>query len=339
MSKTQLKSHKKTSSHTAQKRQTARAKAPTNNLFSKFDLTIAVLSWRQPKTLRNTLNSYRRNGLLDMVRQKLIFFNQVTSEDLKIAEEYGFEVIANKNNIGIGLPYQQLLQRATSKYFMFLENDFMLIEDAQTTAQRLQQAVDLLENGVDAVRFRHRYHYGDPSNYLRNVWSGKLDKNIPTLEWISLYADPSLLTDVIQKQELPGQDVFITTSQYGHYTNNPCMYKREFISKLILPVKFNNHDVIENNICELWDKGNFCVAAGTGLFKHNPLEFSGSAFSENKRIKTPIKNWTHYIIRLGMRRNVFNCFLLQFLPMIFKINLNIADKFMINFSLGRYESV
>lgn len=339
MRKMQLKRHNKTAVRSTKKQPATDKKNIAAGSLPKFDLTIAVLSWRQPKTLRNTLESYRRNGLLDMVKQKLIFFNQVTSEDLKIAEEYGFEVIADKNNIGIGLPYQQLLQRATSKYFMFLENDFMLIEEAQTTAQRLQQAVDLLENGVDAVRFRHRYHYGDPSNYLRNVWSGKLDKTIPTLEWISLYEDPSLLTDVIQKQELPGQDVFITTSQYGHYTNNPCMYKREFISKLILPVKFCRHDVIENNISELWDRGNFRVAAGTGLFKHHPLEFSGSAFSEKKRIKLPIKNWTHYIIRLGMRRNVFNCFLLQFLPMIFKINLNIADKFMINFSLGRYESV
>ena len=304
-----------------------------------FDLTIAVLSWRQPKTLRNTFESYKRNGLLDMVKQKLVFFNQVTAEDLKIADEYGFDVVTSKTNIGIGLPYQQLVQRATSKYFMFVENDFMLVEDRETTAQRLQEAVDLLENGIDAVRFRHRYHYGDPNNYLRQLWLGNLDKSVPTLDWVYLLQDPSAASPLIKKKKLSSQEIYITDSRYGAYTNNPCMYRTEFISKIILPVKFRNHDVIENNIGEEWEKSNYTVAAGTGLFKHNPLEFSGSSFAENKRVKLPIKNWTHYIIRLGIRRNILNIFVFQFMPMIFKANINIADKFMINLSLGRYESV
>lgn len=307
---------------------------------SPLNLTIAVLSWRQPKTLKNTFESYQRNGLLDLAKQKLVFFNEVSTEDRKIAKEYGFEVLSSPQNIGIGLPMQELLKHTTSKYFLFLENDFMLIENPETTKIRLQNAIELLESGISAVKLRHRFHYGDPNYYLKYLWSGKLDLSEPSLNGVYYFDDLSkVYPQQCSKISKPTEELFIMDSQYIGYSNNPCIYKTEFFRPQLLSYKFTTKDVVENNIDSWWRRAGIQVAMGTGLFKHNPLEFSGSGFAEAKRIKQPIRNWTHYIIRIGIRHNVMNLFLLQFLPMIFKVNINIYNKFMINLSLGRYESV
>lgn len=304
-----------------------------------IDLTIAVLSWRQPKTLKNTFESYRKNGLLDLVREKLVFFNEVSPEDIKIAKEYGFEVLSAKQNIGIGLPFQQLVERASSKYLLFLENDFMLIENAEVTEQRLKHAVSLLEEGMTAVRFRHRRHYGDPNNYLKLVWNGYFDPKNPHMDGTDYWEHPEeVYKGTCEKISCDGEDFYIMDSAYAAYTNNPTMYHTAFLKEHILPLKFNSIDVIENKVQEWWCGGGYKVARGAGLFKHHPIDLSGSAFSNFKRVKSPVKNPLHYLIRLGLRGRVFNCFIFQFLPMIFKVNLNIANRFMINFSLGRYES-
>lgn len=308
--------------------------------MKELDLTIAVLSWQQPKTLRHTFESYRRNGLLDIAKEKLVFFNHVSKEDLKIASEYGFTALSAKSNIGIGKPFQQLVEKATSKYFLFLENDFMLVEDKETTWKRLNDAIELLENNITAVHLRHRYHYGDPNNFLRALWQDKIDKSVPSLSSIYYLSDSSeTYKGYVEKIHKETQDVFVVDAKYSGYTNNPTIYKTTFLKENFLPLKFSIHDVIENNVNKWWVASNFKVAQGTGLFKHNPLEFSGSGFAENKRIKNPIKNWSHYIIRFGIRRNTLNLFVFQFLPTLFKININIANRFMINLSLGVYESV
>lgn len=306
-----------------------------------MDLTIAVLSWRQPKTLRNTFESYRKNGLLDLAEQKLVFFNEVSKEDVKIAKEFGFEVLSSKQNIGIGLPVQQLAARADKKYFLFLENDFMLVEKTEITKKRLETAAELLNNGIDAVRLRHRYHYGDPNMYLKLVWNGTFEPEMPHIDGVYYWKDISKVfgEDKCEKISRDEEDIFVMSSKYAAFTNNPTMYRTDFIKQVILPQKFTNIDVIENKIQEQWRAGDYKVAFGTGLFKHHPIEMSGSAFANFKRVKSPVKNWTHYFIRFGLRGQVLNLFLFQFLPTIFKININIANKFMINLSLGKYESV
>lgn len=306
-----------------------------------MDLTIAVLSWRQPKTLRNSLESYQRNGLLDLAAQKLIFFNEVSAEDVKIAKEFGFEVLSAKKNIGIGIPFQKLVEHATGKYFLFLENDFMLVENAAITRQRLEEAIRLIEkDGISAVRMRHRYHYGDPNMYLKGIWNGSLQPENPTLDGVYWWQDVSkAYPGIAEKVTRCGEDFFIMPTQYSGYTNNPTLYATDFLREHILPMKFTTTDVIENKIGDWWYKSDMKAAMGTGLFKHNPIELSGSAFANYKRIKTPVKNWMHYILRFGIRGRVMNLFLLQFLPLLIKVNINFGNKFMVNLSLGRYESV
>src|SRR6185369_2649992 len=113
-------------------------------------MTIAILSWAARKTLRNSLESYRNYVLDEMDPEKIIFFQEITNEDKDLAAEFGYEAHGVPINIGI----------ATGDLFLFLENDWELIEDPTIV---LEKATNILWNeAADVVRLRHRDNPGAP---------------------------------------------------------------------------------------------------------------------------------------------------------------------------------
>lgn len=302
------------------------------------DITIAVLSWRQPRTLRHSLESYKRQGLLDMVQEKVIFFNECTSEDRRIAARYGFKVLGSKRNIGIAKAFQELVKAASCRYFLFLENDFMLVENEGICEKELLAAIAALDDGISCVRLRHQHHYGDPNYWLQKVWDGRKNLEEANLNAAYLFDEPDRYYGEITRKEYLGRTFFVADSSISNFTNNPCVYKTDFLKKHFLKHEFGEFDNLEDNVKEWWQSAGLQVAQGRGLFKHHPLEVSGSGFIQHKRIKHPIKHWSHYIIRVGYKRRVINLFFLQFLPMLVKVNVNIGNRAMVNLSLGRYES-
>ena len=52
------------------------------------NLSIGMLSYKHQKTLTNTLNSYKRNGLLDFCKNTTIFFQAITEEDKAVADSF-----------------------------------------------------------------------------------------------------------------------------------------------------------------------------------------------------------------------------------------------------------
>ena len=54
----------------------------------KLPISIGILAWNSGITLENTLQSYKNNGLLEMVSECTILFQEVSETDKKIAEKY-----------------------------------------------------------------------------------------------------------------------------------------------------------------------------------------------------------------------------------------------------------
>lgn len=55
-------------------------------------IALAAISWRAPLSLRNSMESWRAGGLLDIVDEKMIFLNSPTDEDIAIAKEFDFDI-------------------------------------------------------------------------------------------------------------------------------------------------------------------------------------------------------------------------------------------------------
>lgn len=223
-------------------------------------MTIAMLSWGAHATLLNTLRSYKKYGLLDLDDEKIIWFQEESLADYKIARDYGFTPYGVPSNIGIGQAYRRLVELSTGDLFLFLENDWELIEEAR--AEILEAAEMLRANVVDLVKFRHRSNPGNPL-WSRQFQDNELNRPEYLLESIH-WTDPNRFLQ-IQKWD----NWYVTTSSYANWSNNPHMARTKWLRENILP-RVGTGD-LEKDIQDWWRAQKFGVAQSEGLFTHNRL--------------------------------------------------------------------
>lgn len=246
---------------------------------TKLPLSIGILSWNSNQTLRNTLESYKKNGLFDIVNDITLFFQEVCDEDVKIAKEYNIPFISFDENVGIGRAFINLAEVSKTENILLLEHDWELIENKETTLKRLKDGIDLLNSGYDCIRYRHRRNPGYPL-YSQQAYQGKeLGNYQPIIEFESPH-----LMDCIHWMENPELEFpdkiskegeyFTSTSRWSAFTNNPCMHKKDFYIKCVYPFKDKSLH-LENDISYWWARQNFKVAWGEGLFSHNDLQKHG----------------------------------------------------------------
>ncbi|QDP85541.1 hypothetical protein FNJ88_08200 [Chryseobacterium sp. SNU WT5] len=241
--------------------------------MEKLPISICILSWNNVKTLENTLKSYQKFGLLEMSEDIVVLFQEASEKDVKLAETYQLKTIILKENIGIGKAIKILAENAKFENILFLENDWQLIENENTTFHQLKIGLDFLNKKYDVVRYRSRKKPGYPLHSLKHKgneldyfddWHNCTSPHLlESLHWL----DPAKeFPDKIQKDG----NFFVTTSRWANWTNNPFLVKKSFLLDKIL--SFAGESVyFERNIAEWWTKQNFKIAQGEGLFMHNDL--------------------------------------------------------------------
>lgn len=225
-------------------------------------LTIAILSWNSHRTLRNTLESYKTFGLDKLASQRLIYFQEISTVDKQIAEKYGYDYTGSDENVGIAEAYKRLVERATGRFFLFLENDWVLLEPAQN---EIAVGIEILDRGyADVVRYRHRRFPGEP------LWTYQFkghEQDHPThvLDAVHWTETPENL-EGIEKGHF---DYYYATAANANWTNNPTMFRTLWI-KMITP-RFGSRDV-EVDFQETWEyMDDVIVAQGNGLFTHRRI--------------------------------------------------------------------
>lgn len=237
--------------------------------------SIGILSWHSTDVLINTLSSYHNNGLLSLCDDVKIWFQEINDDDKAIAAHYGIKALGTKENIGIGKAFLKLAQNASHDNLLLLEHDWELIESEDVTKQRLDSGMKLLEFGYDCIRYRHRSNPGYP-HFSFKYQGNELNYTDPEIK----LEHPHLLDSVhwldpaekfptkIGKQMIDEDQYFVTTSRYGNWTNNPCLFKKDFYIKTVKAYTGNGID-LEGKISYDWARANYNVAHGEGLFKHN----------------------------------------------------------------------
>ena len=282
-----------------------------------LDLTIAVLTWNAPNTLRNTLGSYQASGLLRHAKEAVIYLQEDNPKERRIAEEFGFKILASKENIGIQAGIEALLKVSATEYFLFLENDWVCVESPQAVTARLHEATALLDNNTaKCVRLRHKYQYGDPLHTLQ--FKGReMEKTTHLLDCVHWIENPEqTFPDVLYSVYMEKEKWILTDSRYANYTNNPCLYRTAFFKDALS--KYVNLGVstggdasqhtyaqtkgvsphaiaLEGNIQTWWQEQRLAVAQGVGLFRHDPQP-------EVKSFYSAIKHAAKKILRGSPRR-------------------------------------
>jgi len=240
--------------------------------MEKLPISVGILGWHSGQVLVDTLSSYYENGLFKIVNDVTILFQEVSLQDVEIARHFGLDFIGLQNNIGIGKAFIKLTENAKTDNVLVLEHDWNLIENVETTFKRLKEGVSLLNsNAAQTVKYRHRKHPGHPLFSIAHkdreltYYDEEIGCTSPHLLDSVHWLDPfEFFPDKIKKQG----DYFITTSKYGNWTNNPCLYKKQFYLDVVRPFAGGGIG-LEGNIGKWWAQQNYGVAQGEGLFKHN----------------------------------------------------------------------
>lgn len=245
--------------------------------MEKLPISIGILSWHSGQVLVDTLTTYHNNGLFDMVNDVTILFQEVTPQDIQIATHFKLDFIGLQKNIGIGQAFIRLTENAQSDYVLVLEHDWNLIEDKETTYNTLKRSYQGIEMGLDVVRLRHRANPGHPHFSFRHkgkeltYYDDEIGCTSPHLLDSLHWCEPHIeFPEQIKKSE----DVFWTTSRYGNWTNNPCLYKKQFYLDTVKP--FAGEGIaLEGNISKWWAQQEYKVGHNEGLFMHNDWQKYG----------------------------------------------------------------
>jgi hypothetical protein len=227
-------------------------------------LTIGILSWGAHKTLINTLESYRKWGLDRLGDERLIFFQEISDYEKLLARDYGYKAIGAPTNVGIAEGYKALVEHTTSDLFLFLENDWLLIDDP--AIEILDGQIILSSGFIDVVRYRSRTQPGNPlwtaqfkgreydrPTHLLDATYYHTHEELKAFPELSYYADRY-------------NGWWVTGAHYANWTNNPTMFRTQFLRDHIVD-KMGSRDV-ELDLQAWWEQQDFVVAQGEGLFTH-----------------------------------------------------------------------
>lgn len=263
--------------------------------MQKLPVSICILSWKSTKTLRQTLVSYRKNGLLKISDDITILFQEAEEKDRLLASEFGIQSIALPENIGIGKGIEMLANHALYDLILFLEHDWKLVENQKTAWQQIFAGIKLIQKDqFDVIRYRSRRKPGFPLVSIRNKgkeleyyddWHQCTAPHLlESLHWL----DPAKeFPDKIQKKG----DFFITSSRWANWTNNPFLVQKDFLLSTILPFA-GDATSFEKNIAPWWVQQHFKIAQGEGLFMHSdPVKYPKKSFLRIifRRLKNKIR--------------------------------------------------
>lgn len=245
--------------------------------MDKLPVSIGILGWNSfNSSLPNTLFSYKRNGFLDISDDITVLFQEVKDTDVKLANFFDLNYIGSETNLGIAKAFHRLVTNAKYEHFIILEHDWYLQEPAHVVYNRIKSSMNMLNKGFDCIKLRSmaRPGFTDFSviRYLDNPL-GYFDEELKLehphlLDTCHIYQDiHKAFPDKISQEFDEGCMYYTSTSRYGNYTNNPCMYKTEFF-KDILSKFLGEKDSLEGMISRWWAHQNFKVAHSEGLFTH-----------------------------------------------------------------------
>jgi hypothetical protein len=234
----------------------------------RLPISIGILSWGSPMTLRNTLDSYRKSGLFDISDDIILFAQESTRKDREIAQEYGVNyMLESPENIGIGAAFKELVVSSKYENVMLLENDWVAVENFQVISNQLSQGLKLLDQyGINVVKYRSRYDYGDPL-YTLTYRGREMDSPEHLLECVHWRQNPDLdFPNNIKKISLL-DDWYVASSKNCCQTNNPTLFKKDFYLENIAPWDRGGIS-LEGSIKHFWESSDFKIAHSRGIFKH-----------------------------------------------------------------------
>lgn len=258
------------------------------------DITMCILSWKSPKTLRNTLDSYKDNNLLNLITP-CIYIQERTEETDAVAREYGIEnILGTTENVGILQAFVEMVEATTTPYFIFAECDFPVVHKEGQIRSVLHDCIKLItEENVKVIRLRDRYNPGKPlhSRTDLEIEDSQLEDHdytdfISKAEMVHFVKDPEKkLPDVFTVVDAPKYKNrwYICTYEHYHWSNNIYMAETKFMKEVVLRLIKESQDAENNSTNGKLNTLERIMSSGKNQFEKEKIA-SGPGLFTHKRI-------------------------------------------------------
>jgi hypothetical protein len=248
-----------------------------------FNLSIGILSWNSPKTLNNTLESYKLSGLFNISDDIicLIQSSELEKQEINICNNYNIKYILNTKNLGIAHGIKILIENSKNEYFLFLENDWVICKKYDSIKKLIDYSIELIKNEkFDVIRLRNLKNPGHPIHCVTHYRNKSIDSELylcthylknPHInypDYIKLYNNNPIIYKI--------------SSKYCVYTNNPTIISKTFYNKHIKQFIVENKN-LEPEIDPYWKTMNFKIGITNGLFTHIRLDGHDTIGSNYKK--------------------------------------------------------
>lgn len=240
-----------------------------------IDLTLGILTYNAPNTLERTLKGYFDKKLNSYIKEFLLYINpsRFSEQNVELAKNFGIKYHLADQNKWIGPAFKWIAESTESETILFLEDDFFLIEENEEKIFKiLDTAVSFLKKEeTDVVRLRSRRNAGNP---LYSSWfAGQEHQCMTHLAECVHWRDNPDLDFPGYCQKISEDPVWYRfSSKNANFTNNPCIYRKEFYKTHIMPTYCLDNTDIETAATNWWSAQDFKVIAGDGLFCHDRLD-------------------------------------------------------------------
>jgi glycosyltransferase involved in cell wall biosynthesis len=123
-----------------------RKKGGSQNKNTKFTISVGILTYFAPKTLRHTLETYKITGFIDCIDDLFVIIQKSDrqEEEKRVCEDYNVRYILMAENGNIAWGFKAIYENARNDIILFLENDFII--DTNTPKHIIE---DFLANSLD----------------------------------------------------------------------------------------------------------------------------------------------------------------------------------------------
>ncbi len=242
----------------------------TARTFRRGDVTIGILSWDAYKTLENTLSSYKKNNLFKYVTP-FLYFQELSERDKEMAKKYKIPFIGSKENTGVKGAFQEMVRHTKSKYFIFAEQDFELVQGPETIQKVLEDCIRLVEeDGVDYIRLRDKENPGKPLFSKSATARLKAKYKLENIHWVPdlMKKYPGALT-----HKFYNYDWYMCGEEDNFWSNNIFFAKTRWLREKVLGVL--EKDKAKDKMMEqtlMHKLKDYTLATGPGLFSHKRLD-------------------------------------------------------------------
>ena len=212
--------------------------------MSKSKVSLAVLTWKSPKTLHACLTSIA--PIFDFFDERLIVCQESDPREIEIAEEFGMRIVATKTNLGIQGGLKKCFEEARNELVFFCENDLQLSVPVKRAVTTLSFAADyMMTNDAKCTYLRYlpqsaERRAKDFHKFWRvegNIVKPRLKARLrPRTARFKLgKASPYIHQERLSCHgfETVSEDFLLTDSSCHPHENRALLAKRSYISTLI----------------------------------------------------------------------------------------------------------